>query len=93
MKRREELGAWWGGPQRAETPHVGWAGQARGRYPRRPEICSAVSATASPRGSSIGWCLAHTLATGRPHPLTAPFTLDRFITGALVDEHAAAAAH
>ncbi len=50
-----------------------------------------MSATALPRGSSIGWCLAHTLATGRPHPLTVPFTLDRFITGALVDEHGAAA--
>ena len=28
---------------------------------------------------------------GRPHPLNAPFTLDRFTTGALVDEHGAAA--
>jgi sarcosine oxidase subunit beta len=39
----------------------------------------------------VGWCLAHTIATGRPHPLIAPFSLDRFITGALVDEHGAAA--
>jgi sarcosine oxidase subunit beta len=37
-----------------------------------------------------GWCLAHTIATGRLHPLIAPFSLDRFITGALVDEHGAA---
>jgi sarcosine oxidase subunit beta len=39
----------------------------------------------------IGWCFAHTIAHGEPHPLTAPFTLDRFTTGALVDEHGAAA--
>ena len=26
-----------------------------------------------------------------PHPLNAPFSLDRFVTGALVDEHGAAA--
>ncbi|MGH3120911.1 MAG: sarcosine oxidase subunit beta family protein [Streptosporangiaceae bacterium] len=38
-----------------------------------------------------GWCLAHTLATGQPHPLNAPFSLDRFVTGTLVDEHGAAA--
>ncbi|HKT00999.1 MAG TPA: sarcosine oxidase subunit beta family protein [Rugosimonospora sp.] len=38
-----------------------------------------------------GWCYAHTIATGEPHPLNAPFTLDRFVTGALVDEHGAAA--
>ncbi len=34
---------------------------------------------------------AHTLATGSPHPINAPFTLDRFRTGRLVDEAAAAA--
>ena len=39
----------------------------------------------------VGWCYAHTIAHGRPHPLNAPFTLDRFTTGALVDEHGAAA--
>jgi sarcosine oxidase, subunit beta len=39
-----------------------------------------------------GWCFAHTLAHGEPHPLTASFTVDRFATGALIDEHAAAAA-
>jgi sarcosine oxidase, subunit beta len=39
----------------------------------------------------IGWCFAHTIATGTSHPYTAPFTLDRFTTGALVDEHGAAA--
>ena len=39
----------------------------------------------------IGWCLADTVAHGRPHPYVAPFTLDRFTTGALVDEHGAAA--
>jgi sarcosine oxidase subunit beta len=39
----------------------------------------------------VGWCFAHTVAHGEPHPLNAPFTLDRFTTGALVDEHGAAA--
>ena len=39
----------------------------------------------------VGWCFAHTIAHGEPHPLNAPFTLDRFTTGALVDEHGAAA--
>ena len=39
----------------------------------------------------VGWCYAHTVAHGAPHPLTAPFSLDRFTTGALVDEHGAAA--
>jgi sarcosine oxidase subunit beta len=39
----------------------------------------------------VGWCFAHTVAHGEPHPLNAPFSLDRFTTGALVDEHGAAA--
>jgi sarcosine oxidase subunit beta len=38
-----------------------------------------------------GWVLAHTIAHDEPHPLAAPFALERFTTGALVDEHAAAA--
>ncbi|MBO0868883.1 MAG: sarcosine oxidase subunit beta family protein [Micromonosporaceae bacterium] len=38
-----------------------------------------------------GWCYAHTIAHDEPHPLAAPFALDRFSTGALVDEHGAAA--
>ncbi|MFE2143815.1 sarcosine oxidase subunit beta family protein [Streptomyces sp. NPDC059456] len=38
-----------------------------------------------------GWVLAHTIAHDTPHPLAAPFTLERFTTGALVDEHGAAA--
>ncbi len=38
-----------------------------------------------------GWVFAHTLATGEPHPINAPFALSRFETGALVDEHGAAA--
>ncbi|MEV0900838.1 sarcosine oxidase subunit beta family protein [Actinoplanes sp. NPDC049802] len=39
----------------------------------------------------VGWCFAHTVAHGEPHPLNAPFSLERFVTGALVDEHGAAA--
>ncbi|WP_372424034.1 sarcosine oxidase subunit beta family protein [Salinarimonas chemoclinalis] len=34
---------------------------------------------------------AHTLATGEPHPINSPFSLDRFRTGRLIDEAAAAA--
>ena len=37
-----------------------------------------------------GWCFAHTIARDELHPLNAPFSLDRFITGKLVDEHGAA---
>ncbi|CAM03763.1 sarcosine oxidase subunit beta [Saccharopolyspora erythraea NRRL 2338] len=38
----------------------------------------------------VGWCFAHTIAHDEPHPLNAPFSLDRFTTGALIDEHGAA---
>jgi len=34
---------------------------------------------------------AHTIAHGEPHPLNAPFTLERFAQGNLIDEAAAAA--
>jgi sarcosine oxidase subunit beta len=39
----------------------------------------------------VGWVLAHTIATGAPHPLNEAFSLERFTTGALIDEHGAAA--
>ncbi len=38
-----------------------------------------------------GHVFAHTIATGAPHALNAAFTLDRFRTGRLIDEAAAAA--
>ena len=38
----------------------------------------------------IGWCLADTLANDEIHPYIKPFSLGRFVTGALVDEHGAA---
>jgi sarcosine oxidase subunit beta len=38
-----------------------------------------------------GWAMAHTVAHDRPHELNAAFTLDRFHTGHLIDEHGAAA--
>jgi sarcosine oxidase, subunit beta len=38
-----------------------------------------------------GHVFAHTITHDAPHPLAAPFALDRFTTGALVDEHGAAA--
>jgi sarcosine oxidase subunit beta len=37
-----------------------------------------------------GWTLAHVLATGRSHELAEPFQLQRFHTGRLIDEAAAA---
>jgi sarcosine oxidase, subunit beta len=38
-----------------------------------------------------GWVYAHTITHGEPHPLAEPFALERFWTGALIDEHGAAA--
>ncbi|MCW6510152.1 sarcosine oxidase subunit beta family protein [Lichenifustis flavocetrariae] len=38
-----------------------------------------------------GHVFAHQVATGEPHPINAPFSLDRFRTGRLIDEAAAAA--
>jgi sarcosine oxidase subunit beta len=38
-----------------------------------------------------GHVFAHTIARDEPHPLTRPFALDRFASGALIDEHGAAA--
>ena len=38
-----------------------------------------------------GWVFAHTIAEDRPHELNQPFNLQRFETGALIDEHGAAA--
>jgi sarcosine oxidase subunit beta len=37
-----------------------------------------------------GWVFAETIAHGSPSALARPFALDRFTTGALVDEHGAA---
>jgi sarcosine oxidase, subunit beta len=38
-----------------------------------------------------GHVFAHQVATGEPHPINAPFTIERFVTGRLIDEAAAAA--
>ncbi len=38
-----------------------------------------------------GHVFAHHIATGEPHPIGAPFSLDRFRSGALINEAAAAA--
>lgn len=37
-----------------------------------------------------GWVFAHTVANDEPHDLNAAFAIDRFNTGALIDEHGAA---
>jgi len=33
-----------------------------------------------------GWCFAHTIARGEPHPFNAAFRLDRFAAGEVIDE-------
>jgi sarcosine oxidase subunit beta len=38
-----------------------------------------------------GWVFAHTIAHDAPHDLNAPFSLDRYQSGYLIDEHGAAA--
>ena len=38
-----------------------------------------------------GHVFAWTVAKGEPHPINAPFALERFSSGRLVDEHGAAA--
>ena len=38
-----------------------------------------------------GHVFAHTIARDEPHPIAVPFALDRFTSGALIDEHGAAA--
>jgi len=38
-----------------------------------------------------GHVFAHTVARDEPHPLARPFALERFASGALIDEHGAAA--
>ncbi len=37
-----------------------------------------------------GWVFAYTIAQDRPHELNQPFSLERFTTGHLIDEHGAA---
>ena len=37
-----------------------------------------------------GWCFAHLIATGEPHPLAAAYRLDRFAAAAVIDEKARA---
>ena len=41
-----------------------------------------------PRGEKV---LAHTVANDEPHELNRPYGMERFETGALIDEHGAAA--
>ncbi|KAI5912897.1 sarcosine oxidase subunit beta family protein [Thauera sp. 2A1] len=69
-----------------------------------PDACPIISAT--PVGGlffNCGWgtggfkatpgsghVFAATLAEGKAHPLAAPFSIDRFISGKLIDEHGAA---
>lgn len=38
-----------------------------------------------------GFCFAHLIATGEPHPVATAYRLDRFVTGRLIDEKGAGA--
>jgi sarcosine oxidase subunit beta len=40
-----------------------------------------------------GWCMAHLMATGDPHPVAARFRLDRFRAGAVIDEEGTGSQH
>jgi sarcosine oxidase subunit beta len=40
-----------------------------------------------------GWCMAHLMATGEPHPVARRFRLDRFLTGHLIDEEGKGSQH
>jgi sarcosine oxidase subunit beta len=40
-----------------------------------------------------GWCMAHLMATGEPHPVARRFRLDRFLTGHLIDEEGTGSQH
>jgi sarcosine oxidase subunit beta len=37
-----------------------------------------------------GWAFADTIAHNKAHDLVKPYSLDRFVTGHLIDEHGAA---
>jgi methylglutamate dehydrogenase subunit A len=38
---------------------------------------------------AAGWCIAHLVATGAPHPVAAAYRLDRYRTGLAIDERGA----
>ena len=90
-------------PDLRPGPRAAHLGRHRRRHPRRladhrraprSRTCSSTAAggpAASRRTPAAGWTFAHTIATGDAAPLNAPFALDRFDTGALIDEHGAAA--
>ena len=40
-----------------------------------------------------GWCMAHLMATGEPHPVARRFRLDRFRTGNVIDEEGTGSQH
>ncbi|MCX7888705.1 MAG: sarcosine oxidase subunit beta family protein [Rhodobacteraceae bacterium] len=40
-----------------------------------------------------GWCMAHLMATGEPHPVARRYRLDRFRTGHLIDEEGTGSQH
>ena len=56
-----------------------------------PDVYKGIKVGCFKATPGVGWVYAHTIAEDEPHPLNAPFSLDRFTTGALVDEHGAAA--
>jgi sarcosine oxidase subunit beta len=38
-----------------------------------------------------GWCFAHLIARDQPHPVAAAYRMDRFASGAVIDERGAGA--
>ncbi len=54
----------------------------------RPGLYLSVGWGRSAAGAApvAGWCFAHTIAQNRPHPLAAPFSLDRFHRGFVLNE-------
>ena len=72
--------------------HAGPLADHRARRRCRASTSIAAGApAASRRRRARATSSPHTIASDEPHPINAPFTLDRFRTGRLIDEAAAAA--
>ena len=56
----------------------------------RTSECKTSSKSKKSLSSGSGWGFAHTVAHDNPHELNAAFSIERFQTGRLIDEHGAA---